>query len=441
MDTPDSARTNSPSISELLAYMVPNTNSAPVIIRGRGAQVEDEDGRTYLDFEGGPGVVSVGHCHPRVIHAIREQAEKLLQSPGRFHSRLALDLGRRISLLTGEHLKRVFFANSGAEAADGAVKLAMKHATVTGKRGYGILAFEHSFHGRLSLPLSLTGNAGRKKGFGPYASFPGVVHIQPPYFYRCPFGSRTEAECGDRSAQALRDALKTRVPGEAAMMMAEPILGVGGVIVPPDNYWPQVEEICAENNITLVFDEVFTGFGRTGRIFGHQHWNVRPSIMTFAKAIGGGLPLGGYIATEPVAMALDDGDHFTTFGSNNQVGLAAGHAVLDIMADENLPERAERLGDRLMEGFRKLQSKHNFVGDVRGKGLMIGIEIVKDKHTKSPAPDLTKLLYNRLRDQGIIVGVTGVHGCVLRMTPPLVISDEQIDHALDIFSDVFANAS
>lgn len=432
---------NRVSIQELLDYSVPNTNSDPVIVRGAGAIVEDEDGRAFLDFEGGPGVVSTGHCHPAVVRAVRDQSEMLLQSPGRFHSRLALSLAQRISLLTDEKLKRVFFTNSGAEANDGAIKLALKHATVTGKRGFGIIALEHSFHGRLSLPLSLTGNALRKKGFGPYAAFPGIVHIPAPYFYRCAFGSRTEAECGDRAAQALRDALRTRVAGEAAVMIAEPILGVGGVIVPPDNYWPQVAEICAEHGITLVHDEVFTGFGRTGRMFGHQHWGISPSIMTFAKAVGGGLPLGGFIASDAVAGAFDDGDHFTTFGSNNQVGMAAGHAVLDVLRDEDLPGRAGLLGARLLEGFRELQKRHQFVGDVRGRGLMIGVEIVKDRASRSPDAARTKRLATLLRDRGVIVGVTGVHGCVLRMTPPLVVTSDQVQQALEAFATVFVEAA
>ena len=437
----DAAIANRPSIDEVLDYLIPNTNTGPVIVRGRGAVVEDEDGNAFLDFEAGPGVASVGHCHPKVVKAIQTQAEQLLQSSGRFHSRLAATLAHRISLLTDERLKRVFFSNSGAEANDGAVKLGLKHATVTGKKGFGIIALEHSFHGRLSLPLSLTGNATRKKGFGPYAAFPGVVHLPAPYFYRCPFGSRTEAECGDRAAQALRDALKTRVAGEAAIMIAEPILGVGGVLVPPDNYWPQVQEICAENNIVLIFDEVFTGFGRTGKVFGHQHWNTRPDIMTFAKAIGGGLPLGGFIASDNVGMAFDDGDHFTTFGSNNQAGLAAGHAVLDALADEDLPARAETLGDHLLEAFRRLRADYRFVGDVRGRGLMIGIEIVKDKDSGAPAADLTKKLAAALRAHGVIVGITGVHGCVLRMTPPLVLTDDQVSQAIEAFKAVFKAAA
>lgn len=437
----DAELKNRPSINEVLDYLVPNSNSGPVIVRGRGASVEDEAGAVYLDFEGGPGVVSTGHCHPRIVKAIQMQAEKLLQSPGRFHSRLALTLAKRISLLTDEKLKQVFFTNSGAESNDGAIKLALKHATVTGKRGYGIIALEHSFHGRLSLPLTLTGNSLRKKGFGPYAAFPGVVHVAAPYFYRCPFGSQNETECGERSAMALRDALKTRVPGAAAAMIAEPILGVGGVIVPPDNYWPMVAEICSENNITLIHDEVFTGFGRTGKTFAYQHWNSNPAIVSFAKAIGGGVPLGGFIANESVAKSFDDGDHFTTFGSNNQVGLAAGHAVLDVLKDEDLSGRAQKLGDRLLEAFRRMQAKYSFIGDVRGKGLMIGIELVKDRSTKTPALDLLKKFAASLKDKGVIVGVTGVHGCVIRLTPPLVLTDDQVSEAIEAFEGVFANAA
>jgi 4-aminobutyrate aminotransferase-like enzyme len=436
---PEDALKNITELEESLDYMVANTNSLPIIVAGRGAVVTDEAGRTYLDFEAGPGVASVGHCHPEVVQSVKAQAERLLQSPGRFHSRLALNLAKRIAALTMDRLKRVFFSNSGAEANDGAVKLALKHATVTGKRGYGIIALEHSFHGRLSLPLSLTGNASRKKGFGPYASFPGIVHVPAPYCYRCPF-DKSPTDCQRQCISAVEEALATKVPGEAAIMIAEPILGVGGVIVPPDDYWPTVEEICRKHEITLIHDEVFTGFGRTGKMFAHQHWSSKPDVMTFAKAIGGGLPLGGFIATDKLNAAFDDGDHFTTFGSNNQLGLAAGHAVLDILEKEALPEHAAAMGERLMDGLRRLESRFPFVGDVRGKGLMVGVEIVRDKTSRAPAADIAKRLQAALRERGVIVGITGVHGCVLRMTPPLVISAEQIDETLKRFDEVFAAA-
>src|SRR5699024_768353 len=223
----------------------------------------------------------------KVVSAIREQAGTLLQGPGRNYSRLTVDLAKRMTQASDNRFTRVFFANSGAEGNDGAIKLALKHATRTQKQGHGILAVEHGFHGRTSLALSLTGNASRKKGFGPYASFPGVVHVSAPYCYRCPLSSLNrdgKMGCGLKCAEDIEDAVKTRVPGEAAVMISEPILCVGGVLTPPDEYWPRVQEICRKNKITLIMDEVFAGWGRTGKLFAHQHWDVEPDIVSFAKA-------------------------------------------------------------------------------------------------------------------------------------------------------------
>jgi 4-aminobutyrate aminotransferase-like enzyme len=403
--------------------------SEPVIVEGAGATVIDEAGNAYLDLEAGPGVLSVGHCHPKVVAAIQAQATKLMQGPGRYHSRLTSTLARKISRTTGDRLKRVFFANSGAEANDGAIKIAFKHATRTGKQGFGILAVEHGFHGRTSVGLSLTGNASRKKGFGPYASFPGIVHVPAPYCYRCPLGL-TYPTCKTKCADTVEDALKTRVPGAAAVMIAEPVICVGGVLTPPPEYWPKVEAICRRNNITLIHDEVFSGWGRTGKMFAHEHWNVKPDAVTFAKAIGGGLPLGGFIATEELGTAFDEGDHFTTFGANNQVGVAAGHAVLDIIAEEHLVARSADLGRTFLERLRRLAAKHACIGDVRGLGLMIGVEIVKDRASREPSPQLTRRVQQAMRERGVLVSITGVHGCVLRITPPLVISEAQVDAAV-----------
>jgi 4-aminobutyrate aminotransferase-like enzyme len=403
--------------------------SEPVIVEGAGATVIDEAGNAYLDLEAGPGVLSVGHCHPKVVAAIQAQATKLMQGPGRYHSRLTSTLARKISRTTGDRLKRVFFANSGAEANDGAIKIAFKHATRTGKQGFGILAVEHGFHGRTSVGLSLTGNASRKKGFGPYASFPGIVHVPAPYCYRCPLGL-TYPTCKTKCADTVEDALKTRVPGAAAVMIAEPVICVGGVLTPPPEYWPKVEAICRRNNITLIHDEVFSGWGRTGKMFAHEHWNVKPDAVTFAKAIGGGLPLGGFIATEELGTAFDEGDHFTTFGANNQVGVAAGHAVLDIIAEEHLVARSADLGRTFLERLRRLAAKHACIGDVRGLGLMIGVEIVKDRASREPSPQLPRRVQQAMRERGVLVSITGVHGCVLRITPPLVISEAQVDAAV-----------
>jgi 4-aminobutyrate aminotransferase/(S)-3-amino-2-methylpropionate transaminase len=417
--------------SDLAENLVPGGGMGlPVIIEGSACTVVDEAGNKYLDLEAGPGVVSVGHCHPKVVSAIQSQATKLMQAPGRYHSRLTSSLASKIAKLTSDRLKRVFFANSGAEANDGAIKIAFKHATRTGKQGYGVIAVEHGFHGRTSLGLSLTGNAARKKGFGPYASFPGIVHVPAPYCYRCPLGLKYPT-CNTKCADVVEDALKTRVAGVAAAMIAEPVICVGGVLTPPPEYWPKVEATCRRNNITLIHDEVFSGWGRTGKMFAHEHWNVKPDAITFAKAIGGGVPLGGFAATEELGTAFEEGDHFTTFGANNQVGVAAGHAVLEVIESERLVARSAEMGEIFLEGLRRLTAKHACIGDVRGLGLMIGVEIVKDRASRDPAPQLTKRVQQAMRERGVLVAITGVHGCVLRITPPLVITGAEVKVALE----------
>jgi 4-aminobutyrate aminotransferase-like enzyme len=436
-----SAPTRNAAPDDLADHLVPGGGMGhPVITKGSGATVTDEAGKHYLDLEAGPGVVSVGHCHPKVVAAIQHQASVLMQGPGRYHSRLTSGLAQRIAHTTGGRLKRVFFANSGAEANDGAIKIALKYATRTRKNGYGILAVEHGFHGRLSVGLSLTGNASRKKGFGPYASFPGIVHVPAPYCYRCPLGL-TYPTCKVKCADVVDDAIKTRVPGVAAVMIAEPVICVGGVLTPPPEYWPKVEAICRRNNVTLIHDEVFSAWGRTGKMYAHEHWGAKPDAVTFAKAIGGGLPLGGFMATEELGTAFEEGDHFTTFGANNQVGIAAGHAVLDVLEEERLASRSAALGAAFLDGLRRLASKHANIGDVRGLGLMIGVELVADRASREPAPDLAKRVQAAARERGVLVSITGVHGCVLRITPPLVITEAQVQSALDVFDDAFASVA
>jgi 4-aminobutyrate aminotransferase / (S)-3-amino-2-methylpropionate transaminase / 5-aminovalerate transaminase len=411
-------------------FLVVNQNIEPYLASGRGAEVCDEQGRNYIDLEAGPGVASVGHCHPRVVQAIKDQADRLLQVPGRYHSVRTLTLAQRISGLAGGGLRRTFFTNSGAESADGAIKCSLKHAANTGKKGFGIIALEHGFHGRLSLPLALTGIAKQKRGMGPYGTFPGVVHAPAPYCYRCPLKLEPD-KCGTACADVVEDMLHTRVPGEAAVMIAEPILGVGGVIVPPDAYWPKVQAICKRHRITLVMDEVFVGFGRTGADFAHQHYGLEPDIVTFAKAIGGGVPLGGFICTEELGTAFEPGDHFTTYGAKNQIGIAAGHAVLDILRDEALKDKARETGAQFLAGLKGIQSRFPVIGDVRGRGLMIGFELVRDAN-RTPAPDIAKALQREMLKRGALISTTGAHGNVLRITPPLVITAEQVERALAI---------
>ncbi len=423
-------------------HLIPGSSLVePVIVSGAACEVVDEAGNTYLDLEAGPGVNSVGHCHPKVVKAIQDQATRLLQGPGRNHSRVTSELAARITRESDGRLSRVFFTNSGAESNDGAIKLAFKHATNTGKKGYGVLAMEHSFHGRTSLALSLTGNAARKKGFGPYAALPGVVHVSAPYCYRCPYSSHNknnDGGCGLKCADAIEDAIKVRMQSAPAVLISESILCVGGVLTPPKHYWPRVQDICRKHGITLIIDEVFAGWGRTGKTFGYQHWDVQPDIVTFAKAIGGGVPIGGFMATETLGTAFEEGDHFTTFGSNNQIGMAAGHAVLDILEEERLADNARVCGEYFLEGFKRLAGKYEVIGDVRGIGLMIGVELVKNRETREPYPELVKAMHAALRERKLLISTTGTYASTLRITPPLVITREQVDHALRIFDETFA---
>ena len=419
------------SLETLSSYLIGGDNVEPAIRRGKGAEVEDDDGKTYLDLEGGPGANSVGHAHPRLVDAIIRQAKEMFITPGRYHSRNTMTLAKRISEFTGDRLRRTFFTNSGAEAADGSIKLALKHAIAKGRKGLGIIALQHGFHGRLSLPLALTGMAKSKQSMGPYGTFPGVVHAPAPYCFRCPLGL-TFPTCQTKCADAIEDMLTTSFGGEASILIAEPILGVGGVIVPPDDYWRKVEDICRRHGITLIYDEVFTGFGRTGKSFGHHHFDGKPDIMCFAKGIGSGVPLAGFIATEEVGKAFQPGDHSTTYGGKNQLGIAAGHAVMDIIKDEKLSERAAKSGEKFLEGLRALQKEFPAIGDARGRGLMLAVEFVTGSNN-APDAGLAKRVVKEMLQEGVLVSTTGVNANIVRITPALVISGDQINFALKAF--------
>ena len=423
-------------ISKLTPYLIKNDWIEPVFAKGSGAIVEDEQGKEYIDLEGGPGVTSVGHCHPDVVAAVQAQAAKLLIVPGRYMGRAALTLAKRLAEYAGNALKMTFFCNSGAEAAEGATKLALKHSWTRQREGNTIIALQHGFHGRLGLSLALTGLPKMKKGMGTFGLHPGVVHAPAPYCYRCPLGLKYPS-CNVRCADTIDDMMDTSVQGQAAAFIAEPILGVGGVIVPPQEYWPKVAAILKKRGVPFILDEVFTGFGRTGDRFAHHGYGVQPDVMAFAKAIGGGVPLGGFIATPEFGDVFQSAaDHSTTYGGKNQLGIAAGHAVLDILQRENLEECARERGHQFMAGLRELAKSNPVIGEVRGKGLFIAIEIVKND-AREPDAALAKALSNEALQQGLIVSATGAFANNLRITPPLVISAQQVEQSLATLRTVF----
>jgi 4-aminobutyrate aminotransferase / (S)-3-amino-2-methylpropionate transaminase / 5-aminovalerate transaminase len=414
--------------ADFAPYLIHNDWVEPVLTHGTGALITDEEGREYIDLEAGPGVASVGHCHPDVVAAIREQAGRLLLVPGRYMGRAALNLARRLADYAGNGLRRTFFCNSGAEAAEGAVKLALKHAWKSGREGYTIIALQHAYHGRLGLSLSLTGLPKMKRGMGSFGIHPGVTHAPAPYCYRCPLGLKYPS-CGVKCADFIDEMMDTSVQGEAAVFIGEPILGVGGAITPPPEYWPKVADILRRRGVLFVLDEVFTGFGRTGRAFAHHLYECQPDIMAFAKAIGGGVPIGGFMASDEVGSAFGPADHSTTYGGKNQLGIAAAHAVLDVIDHERLAENAAERGAQFMDGLRALARRFPVLGDVRGRGLFIGVEVVRNG-AREPDAALAKAISRETLNQGLLLSPTGAWGNTLRITPPLVISAAQVEQAL-----------
>jgi 4-aminobutyrate aminotransferase-like enzyme len=300
-----------------------------------------------------------------------------------------------------------------------------------------VVAFQGSFHGRLALSLTLTGQHKYKANLGNFANYPGVVHVPPPYFFRYG-GEATESEFGLRCADQVREAIDLYLPGDVAALIIEPIFGEGGIIVPPSNFLPAIQRICRERSIAFIADEVQTGMGRTGKMFACEHWNVKPDIMALAKAVGGGLPLAAILSTEECAAALEPGDFFSTFGGN-PLCAAAGLASLDVMKQERLVQNSARRGAQMMKLLREGTKSDAHVGEIRGRGLMIGVELVRDGK-KAPADKEAAAIKTEMRRRGYLIGVGGIHRNVLRVQPPLVITAEEVELASKALSSSIAMA-
>jgi 4-aminobutyrate aminotransferase len=398
-----------------------------------GTTIHGSDGSDYLDCFSGISVTNAGHCHPKVVAAAKEQLDRLLHCCTYiYYNPRAGERAKRLAEVTPGRLRKIFLGNSGAEAVEGAIRLAKHH---TGKSE--LLALTQSFHGRTNGTLSITGNSARKKGGGPYMT--GVAFAPAPHFYRCPFGSQTEEECGERAASYVADVIKYQTAGDVAAFIAEPLLGEGGIITPPANYFPLVKEILEDNDILFICDEVQSGFGRTGKLFAIDHYGVEPEIMCMAKGIADGLPLGAFIAAPEIADAFTVGSHLSTFGGN-PISCAASLANIDVMFDEKLPENAQARGAQLRSGLEKIQANNRLLGDVRGKGLMIGIELVKDAE-KTPAPAEAAEVRRLCREAGILVGVGGSLGNVVRLQPPLVIDEGECARVLETLERAFTETA
>lgn len=382
-------------------YVLQTYDRYPVVlVRGEGCRVWDVEGREYLDFVGGIAVLSLGHSHPRIVAAIKEQAERLLHVSNLYYTLPQVELARRIC--ENSFGEKVFFCNSGAEANEAAIKLARKYAKLhLGPERYEIITMENSFHGRTLATLTATAQEKFHKGFEPLV----------PGFRYCPFNDL--------------EAVARAIGPRTCAVMVEPIQGEGGVNVPSEDYLRGLRELCDEKGVLLIYDEVQTGMGRTGRLFAYEHYGAPPDIMTLAKALGGGIPIGAMVTTDKVAQGFSAGDHASTFGGNPLAARAAC-TVFDVLLGEGVLENCQRMGEYLMEGLEALKDKYPSVVDVRGKGLLVGMEL------RGRAKEVALSCLKR----GVLINNIGDR--VLRFAPPLIVGKGEIDRLCEVLEEVLS---
>jgi 4-aminobutyrate aminotransferase/(S)-3-amino-2-methylpropionate transaminase len=405
-------------VSSALAVYLP-----VVAAEAHGATLTDVDGNTFIDFAGGVGCLNVGHTHAHVTEAVQEQAARFLHTDFTIVPyEVYVDVAERLVAAApfSGPAKAAFF-NAGTEAVENAVKFARAY---TGRPA--VIGFEGAFHGRTLLSLTLTSKTHPyKAGLGPFA--PEVYRVPFPYEYR-----GIDAE---EALEALRRALVTQVaPENVAAIVVEPVLGEGGFVVAPRAFLEGVRAICDEHGIVLVVDEVQTGFGRTGRMFAIEHYGVEPDLLVVAKSIAAGLPLSGVVGKAEIMDAPGEGGVGGTY-VGNPVALAAAAAVLDVMADEALVDRAERIGDTIRGRMQEWQGRHPQIGDVRGLGAMLAIELVEDRETKRPAPDLASAVAQAAAERGLLLLKAGTHSNCIRVLCPLVVTDSELEEALGVWAE------
>jgi 4-aminobutyrate aminotransferase len=400
---------------------------ALVVRRGEGAIIEDVDGNRFLDFNAGIAVVASGHCHPHVVNAVQRQAAELIHMSGTdFYYENMVELAETLTrLVPGGGPRRVYFGNSGAEAVEAALKLARSHS---GRQQF--ISFFGGFHGRTMGALSLTASKNiQKKGFGPFV--PGVHHVPYANCYRCQY-DKTPATCSVECVKHIEDVvMKHLVPAhEIAAIVVEPVQGEGGYIVPPRKFIDELQELARRHGILLVFDEIQSGMGRTGKMFAAEHFDATPDMLTLAKGIASGMPLSATVTRADV-MDWKPGQHASTFGGN-PVAVSAALATIELLED-SLMENAARLGAHIMDRIHDWPRRFPIVGDVRGLGLMIGIEMVRDQTTKERNPIARDRIEELAFERGLLILGTGPNS--LRLCPPLVITKDQADFAVDTLEE------
>jgi len=375
-------------------------NRFPILpVRGKGTRIWDKEGREYVDFFSGLAVCNLGHCHPKVVRAIQDQAERLIHVSNLYYIEPQIELASLLCKYS--FADKVFFCNSGAEANEGALKLARKYAKEKmGQDRYEIITMEHSFHGRTLATLTATGQTKYQKGYAPL--MPGFKYV--------PFGDL--------------EAVRKAIDSKTCAVLLEPIQGEGGVNVPKEGYLKGLRELCYEKGILLILDEVQVGMGRTGKLFAYEHEKIEPDLLTLAKSLAGGVPIGALLMKEEVARSFEPGDHASTFGGNF-LATAAGVAALQAILEEGMLENCQKVGAYFLAKLRDLQNKYTFVQEVRGKGLILGMEL------KIDGAEIVKEMMKR----GFLINCT--MNKVLRFLPPLIITEEEVDRMIEALEEVF----
>jgi 4-aminobutyrate aminotransferase-like enzyme len=410
-------------------YMIPCVyhfyNEPMQLVKGEMQYLYDHTGKRYLDCFAGVSVVNCGHCHPEITKAICDQVTTLQHTCTIYLTENIVNLAERLAQITPGRLQKTFFCASGTEANEGAALLA---SIYTGKQEF--ISLRQGLHGRTKLTMSLTGLSMWRTDTSPVG---GISFAPNAYCYRCPYG-KTYPECDLACANEIETVIKTATSGQVAALIAEPIQGNGGIITPPPGYFKRVKEILDKYKILLIIDEVQTGFGRTGKMFAIEHYGVEPDIMTMAKALGNGVPVGAFTTRPEIA------DTYTRPGAStlggNPVTSTAALATLDVINKYSLPARAAELGEYLRRGLTELQQKYPLIGDIRGHGLMLGAELVNPD--KSPAAQQLDSILEQMKDRGFLFGKNGPDRNVMAFQPPLVITIEDLDNLLNNLADVLS---
>lgn len=396
-----------------------------------GVHITDVDGNEFLDWTSGVLVTNVGHSHPRYVEAVQDQAGKLINCYD-FLSQPRAELAEKLVSITPPHLDRCFLVTTGTDATEAALRMARRAS-----KGWEVMAFHGAFHGRTYGAASAGGSMGVKKGFGPMV--PGFLHAPFPYCYRCPFG-KCQSECNQFCLEYLDYLVSKESCDELCAVITEPYQGGAGSITPPAGYFEGLDKWAKSRGLVFIFDEVQSSFGRTGKMFAFEHFDIKPDLVTLGKGLGSGVPCSAVMGTSAIMDVLPPGSMGSTNGGNPLSSRAALTAI-NIMEDEKLVANSAKMGELFKARFDKLKAKHEQLGDIRGMGLVWGLELVTDAESKTPNPELTRRTINNCFHSGLcVIAPIGVHKNVVRVAPPLVITEAEVNESMDIFEAAFEAA-